>query len=45
VHSLVTSKCKKKLLKEPKIVNNQQESLEAWIVNKMGWKIYWMLSN
>ncbi len=29
VHSLVTSKCKKKLLKEPKIVNNQQESLEA----------------
>jgi len=29
VNSLVTSKCKMKLLKELKVVNNQQESLEA----------------
>lgn len=29
VNSLVTSKFKRKLLKKPKVVNNQQESLEA----------------
>ncbi len=29
VNSLATSKCKRNLLKEPKVVNDQQESLEA----------------
>jgi hypothetical protein len=29
VNSLITSKCKRKLLKEHKVVNDQQESLES----------------
>jgi hypothetical protein len=29
VYSLVMSKCKRKLLKEPKVVNDQQESLKT----------------